>query len=196
MVGRIPAFAGTAWAIAGLMAIPGAGCSKGAAGQDGAPSAARSAGACNETLRQGEEALREAEADYRLELAVASVAESCPGLPQSARSAFEQIAGGSTDDRPLLVARAVADHPDVWMRACAGGISTFAAVGAAAPADKAGILVDGCGLAAAGDLGSSAELRAADGMTLALALLVQRFLLDAGIEAPRALVFARAVLGR
>jgi hypothetical protein len=187
----------TTWISAVALAVaPATACTKGAERKDAEQTAAPPAGACDETLRRAEEALRVVEPAVRLTLAAAAVAESCPGLPASARSAFQLISGVMDDERPLVIARAVADHPDVWLRACSGGPAAFAEVGAAAPAEKAGILVERCGLAAGGDLGTEVELRAADGMNLALALLLRRFLVDGGVEPALARTLGRAVLGR
>jgi len=189
-------FVATAWNSAlACIAVSGPGCSKKPSPGEAGQAPARPGAVCDETLRRADEALRVVEPPERMVLASEAVAQSCPGLPESARSAFHLVASVMDEERPLVIARMVADHPGVWEKACTGGAGAFAALAAAAPAEKAAILVDRCGLASGNELGTEAELRAADGMSLALALLLHRFLIDGGVEPALARALGRAAVG-
>lgn len=180
-----------------IAAGSGAGCSKSASRDDGAESpAARPPSACSEALREAGEAMAVAEPAARPALAAAAVEQLCLGLPKRVRSLLHLMASSPSDDCALIVEQLVTDYADVWRRACPGGPAAFAEAAAAAPADRAGIVVDRCALADGAALGTAAELRAADGLQLAFALLLHRFLLEGGVEPALARTLGRAAFGR
>lgn len=89
------------------------------------------------------------EAARRPELAAAWLSEACK-LPDALDEALGSFANTPPDMRAMIAARAVAADPVLLVASCAGGPRVFANVVSVAPADKRGLLFDGCDLGGKG----------------------------------------------
>jgi hypothetical protein len=128
----------------------------------------------------------EAPSDLSL-FAAFGVGEACPSTP-----AIRKMFAADPALRETAAARAVADDPAAWRRACSGGTEVFGP--AAGEADMAGALAratwKGCDVAGFGIADEKEWSRARH---VVAALFARRMLLDGGVAAARVRAFVRAI---
>lgn len=128
----------------------------------------------------------EAPSDLSL-MAASAIADACPSAPK-----VHQALAADPAVRETAAARAVADDPASWKRACSGGTAIFGQ--SAGEADMASALAHatwkGCDVAS---FGVADEKAWAHAKHVVAALFARRVLLDNGIAAARVRAFVRAI---
>jgi len=118
-----------------------------------------------DALQEGVEALRVIDEQHASELATAVLSEGCK-LPGPLGEALEAVPQVSPDHRALFDAKMVAEAPELWVAACAGGVPVVVQTSQVAPIDKRRLLWAGCELIGLGAF-TEAEWTAAPGLLYA-----------------------------
>jgi hypothetical protein len=85
------------------------------------------------------------DAAQRLDLAAAWLSEACK-LPSALDETLGSLSSHPPDQRSIVAMQTVAADPVLLVASCAGGPRVFASVISVAPAEKRGLLFDGCEL--------------------------------------------------